>query len=57
MPDGGISNPAAKLDENDLDRNIWKTMEPLLSSRRGQRSIVLHNKIVHIGGYAGGYGK
>ena len=50
MNNGGSSNLVAKMDENGLDENIWTEMGRLLSNRKGHRSIVLNNKIVHIGG-------
>jgi len=48
--DGGYSNLVAKMDENGFDRDIWTKMETLLTTRYGHRSMVLNNKIVHIGG-------
>ena len=39
----------AKMDEKGFDRNIWSKMGTF-SGRYGHRSIVLHNKIVHVGG-------
>ena len=50
MVDGSYSNLAAKMDETGIDRNIWSNMGRLLSRRNHHRSIVLHNKIVHVGG-------
>ena len=50
---GAETNLVAKMDENGLDRNIWTKMGSLLTTREGHRSIVLHNKIVHVGGDRG----
>ena len=44
------SNLVAKMDENGFDRNIWKKIGDLLTSRAEHRSIVTHNQIVHVGG-------
>jgi len=45
------SNMVAKMSQNSFDKNIWKKAGHLLSRRTGHRSIVLGNKIFHIGGY------
>jgi len=44
------SNLVAQMDENGFDQNIWTNMGTLSTRRRGHRSIVLENKIVHVGG-------
>jgi len=38
------------MDENGLDQNIWKKVGTLLSRRSDHRSIIVGNRIIHIGG-------
>jgi len=48
--DGIDSNMVAKMDKHSFDENIWTKVGTLLSGRYNHRSIVLGNKIFHIGG-------
>ena len=48
--DGSESNMVAKMDPISFGDNEWTNVESLLSSRFGHRSIVLDNRIFHIGG-------
>ena len=49
--DGETSNMVAKMDQNTFEENVWTKVGKLLSRRHSHRSIVLENKIFHIGGY------
>ena len=50
LADGRISNMVAKMDQNSFDDNEWTKVGSLLSGRVIHRSIVLGNRIFHIGG-------
>jgi len=50
VADGSQSNMVAKMSQNSFDENIWTNVGNLVSARDGHRSIVLGNKIFHIGG-------
>jgi len=45
------SNMVAKMGRNSFAENGWTMVGSLLSGRFGHRSIILGNKIFHIGGY------
>ena len=51
--DGAILTTVAKMEEIFLDGNVWTNVGELLTPRSDHRSIVIDNKIVHIGGYPG----
>jgi len=51
LADYSPSNMVAKMGRNSFDENGWTNVGTLLAGRSSHRSILLGNKIFHIGGY------
>ena len=51
--DGSYLDIAAKMEEISFDRAIWTNVGTLLTKREWNRSIVVDNTIIHVGGHPG----